>query len=357
MKILQSLSLALFLALALAVSPAMTSSALAQAAPATTAPAPATAAPAPAADNATAASNATDAKPPFEYAKPVDGVGQPTARAIELEHQVTENGEYGLWMHNWILMPVMTIITLFVLFLLIWIAIRYRRSANPVPSKTSHNTALEVAWTLIPVLILVGIALPSWTLLSKQYEPAPADAITIKVTGNQWNWSYEYPDHAISEYTSNMLDEKTAKERGEPYKLGVDERVVIPAGKTVKLILTASDVIHSWAMPAFWVKMDAVPGRINEVTFKADKLGVYYGQCSELCGIKHAFMPIAVEVVTPERFEQWVAHKGGKMPGSEPAAAPASNAAAPVAAPAAATNTTAPADNAAAPANATANAN
>lgn len=371
MKILQPL----LMALTLAVAPATANSALAQAAPATeitanatapaVAPAPTTAAPETTA--AAAASNASDApKPTFDYAKPVEHVGQPSDGAIGLEHQVTANGEYGLWMHDWILMPVMTGITILVFLLLLFVVFRFNRRANPVPSKTSHNTLLEVAWTLIPILILIAIALPSWKLLFKQYEPAPADAVTIKVTGNQWNWSYEYPDYKIGEYTSNMLDEEAAKSRGEPYKLGVDERVVVPVGKTVKLILTASDVIHSWAVPAFWIKMDAVPGRINEVTFTPEKTGVYYGQCSELCGIKHGFMPIAVEVVTPERFAEWVKFKGGSMPGSEPvaAAAPAATpATTPAATPAAATdNAAAPAtnaaDNAAAPAaaNATTNA-
>jgi cytochrome c oxidase subunit 2 len=206
--------------------------------------------------------------------------------------------------------------------------VRYRRSANPTPSRTSHNTFVEVVWTLVPVLVLVAIAVPSIRLIRHQYSPPPAD-LTVKVIGNQWYWSYQYPDNGGFEIVSNMLKEKGEAPAGTRFRtdadgprlLAVDERLVIPAGKVVKFIVTSNDVIHSFAMPAFWVKTDANPGQLNENWVKVDKPGVYFGQCSELCGARHAYMPIAIEVVTPERFAQWVASKGGTMPGATPAAA------------------------------------
>ncbi len=273
---------------------------------------------------------------------PVDGIGQPIAGAYGLQTQVTEIGQRAANMHDYILVPMMISISLIVLGLLFWIIVRFRRAANPVASKTSHNTFIEVVWTLIPVLILVGISIPSISLLAAQYKPAPANAVTLKAIGNQWYWTYEYPDHGI-EITSNMLSKEDAKAKGEPNQLAVDNRVVLPVGTPIKLLTTGADVIHSWAMPAFWIKMDAVPGRINETSFTVAKTGVYYGQCSELCGDRHGFMPIGVEVVSKEDFEKWVRAKGGKMPGdapaasATPAAAPATavapTSAAPVAAP------------------------
>ncbi len=256
-----------------------------------------------------------------------DGIGQPIPKGYAIQPQVTKNGEFALWMHNAILMPIITIISLFVLGLLLWVIVRYRRAANPVPSKTSHNTLIEVVWTLVPVLILVGIAIPSIGLLAAQYKPVGANAVTIKAIGNQWYWTYEYPDHGGFEIVSNMLSDEEAKKRGEPRLLAVDNRIVVPVNTPVRVLTTSNDVIHAWAMPAFWVKMDAVPGRINETSFTAERVGVYYGQCSELCGAKHAYMPIAVEVVPQAQFAQWVASKGGTMPGAKPAAtAPVSEA-------------------------------
>ncbi len=252
--------------------------------------------------------------------RPEQSIGQPDGRA-SLQEQVTPIGEEAAWFHNIILMPAITIITLFVLALMLWVVIRYRRAASPTPSRTTHNTLLEVVWTLVPVLILVIIAVPSIRLLAHQYSPPEAD-LTVKVVGNQWYWTYEYPDHGI-ELVSNMLSDEEAAARGEPRMLAVDERMVVPAGATVKLIVTANDVIHSFGVPAFWVKMDAVPGRLNETWFTTTRPGLYYGQCYELCGARHAYMPIAVEVVPPAVFAQWVASKGGAMPGSEPPPAPA----------------------------------
>jgi cytochrome c oxidase subunit 2 len=258
--------------------------------------------------NATMASRAT----------PTPGIGQPDGR-IGFQDQVTDIGREAARFHNWLLMPIITVISVFVLGLLLWVIVRFRRGAHPVPSRTTHNTTLEVVWTL--VLILVAIAIPSIDLLRAQYSPPKAD-LTIKVTGNQWYWTYAYPDNGDFEIVSNMLSEKDAKARGEPRLLGVDERMVVPVNKTVKVIVTAADVIHSWGVPAFWVKMDAVPGRLNETWFKADRPGLYYGQCFELCGARHAYMPIAVEVVTDAQFAAWVASKGGTM-GGKPASSDA----------------------------------
>jgi cytochrome c oxidase subunit 2 len=251
------------------------------------------------------------------------GIGQPDGR-FALQDQFTPIGEEAAWFHDWILMPAITIITLFVLALLAIVIVRYRRAANPTPSRTTHNTALEVIWTLVPVLILVIIAVPSIRLLAHQYSPPRAD-ITVKAIGNQWYWEYEYPDHGV-QLVSNMLSDEDAVARGEPRQLAVDERMVVPAGATVKVIVTSNDVVHAWGIPAFWTKIDAVPGRLNETWFRVDRPGLYYGVCYELCGARHGYMPIAVEVVSPQQFAAWVASRGGQMPGTRPAqpAAPAS---------------------------------
>jgi cytochrome c oxidase subunit 2 len=321
-----------------------------QAAPATTtaAAAPATAAtaamPAPAKADANDPAVAMDGAPAM---LPVAGIGQPTPGEWHLQPQVTKTGERALWFHNVILFPVITFISLFVLLLLIIVIARFRKAANPVPTKTAHNTVLEIAWTLIPVVILAAIAAPSIGLLQAQYKPPPANAVTLKAIGNQWYWSYEYPGNGGIELTSNMLKEKdqvSGKERARtdadgPRLLATDQRVVLPVGVPIRLITTSNDVIHSWSIPAFWVKLDAVPGRLNETSFTIDKPGVYFGVCSELCGARHAYMPITVEAVTPKVFAAWVKAKGGTMPGSAPAAviapaadngAAAANAAGPV---------------------------
>jgi cytochrome c oxidase subunit II len=255
---------------------------------------------------------------------PQPGIGQPDGR-MGLQEQFTEIGEEAAWFHNVILLPVITVISIFVLALMLYVIVRYRRRANPEPSRTTHHTLIEVIWTLVPVIILVVIAVPSIRLLANQYDPPAAD-LTVKVTGNQWYWTYSYPDHGDFEIISNMLSDEDAEARGEPRLLAVDSRMVVPAGATVKLIVTSNDVIHAFAVPAFWSKIDAVPGRLNETWFKVDRPGVYYGQCSELCGARHVYMPIAVEVVPPAQFAAWVASKGGTMPGSTPAPATASDA-------------------------------
>ena len=268
-------------------------------------------------------------------------IGQPVAGKIGLQPQVTKLGQQAAWMHDLILVPVMAVISLLVLGLLLFVMARFRRASNPTSSKTSHNTVIEVIWTLVPVLVLVGIAVPSISLLAAQFKPAPANAITLKAIGNQWFWSYEYPDYGVS-FDANMLSDEDAKAKGEPRLLAVDNRVVLPVNTPIKLVTIGNDVIHSWAVPAFWIKMDSVPGRLNETTFTVDRKGVYYGQCSELCGDRHGFMPIGVEVVSKEDFASWIRAKGGKMPGdtaATPAAAPiAAQMAAPITAPVAAKN-------------------
>ncbi len=218
------------------------------------------------------------------------------------------------WFNNltlWIIIP----ITLFVLVLLITVMVKFNAKANPVPSRTSHNTLIEVVWTIAPILILVIIAIPSFRLLYKELDIPDYD-MTVKVTGYQWYWGYEYTDDGMGElsFDSIMLEDNeraaAAEAQGVPLSevprlLSVDYDLVVPVGKTVRVQVTSEDVIHSFAMPAFGVKVDAVPGRLNETWFKAREPGVYYGQCSELCGIKHAFMPIALRVVTQEQYDAW----------------------------------------------------
>lgn len=298
------------------------------------APAAAATAPAPAAAPAAAATPAV-ADPTLDASgKPLnpgqEGVGYAAPGGITMLDQVTPTGRELHWFHNAILLPLITIISLFVLALMIWVVIRYRRAANPEPSRTSHNTLIEIIWTLAPVLILVAIAIPSIKLLAAQFSPPPKEAVTLKAIGNQWFWTYEYPDHGVN-LTSNMLKEQDQVAAGARFRtdadgprlLAVDQRVVLPVGVPIRLQTTAQDVIHSWAIPAFALKLDAVPGKINELGFTIEKPGVYYGQCSELCGARHAYMPIVVEAVSPEVFAQWVASKGGKMPSAaaEPVAA------------------------------------
>lgn len=262
-----------------------------------------------------------------------DLLGQPTpgARGIALQPAASQLKHDAIWFHDVILLPIITVITLFVLALLIWVVVRYNKKANPVPAKWSHNTLIEVIWTVVPVLILMLIAVFSFRLLYK-YEAMPEPDLTVKVTGNQWNWGYEYPDQGVPEFISNMLPEDEAAARNVPYRLAADEAMVVPVGKTVRLLITASDVIHSLALPAFGLKTDAIPGRTNETWFNAERTGVYYGQCSELCGVDHAFMPIEIRVVTEAEFAAWVASKGGSMTAAADAEAAAAAAAAPPAA-------------------------
>ena len=225
---------------------------------------------------------AARAAPSIEYAAPTAGIGAPDGRK-GIQEQVTEVGRDAAAFHNGPLLIMCAAISMFVLILLGWTMVKFRRGANPIPSRTSHNTLIEVIWTVVPVLILVAIAIPSIRLISKQYSPPPAD-VTVKVIGNQWYWTYQYPDNGGFEIVSNMLKEKdevTGRARFRtdadgPELLAADERLVIPAGKVVKFIITSADVIHAFAVPAFWTKMDATPGRLNETWVKVDRPGVYY---------------------------------------------------------------------------------
>jgi len=234
-------------------------------------------------------------------AESVEGLSVPWQ--LGFQNSVTPNMTDIVWLHDDILMPIITAITLFVLALLIWVVVRYNERANPVPSKTTHNTTIELIWTIVPIIILGIIAIPSFKILTEQ-RTIPEAGLTIKVVGHQWYWSYEYPDLDGIAFDSIMLEDDELQP-GQHRLLEVDNRVVVPVNTTVRLILTASDVIHAWAIPAFGVKIDTVPGRLNEAWFRAEKTGTYYGQCSELCGIRHAFMPIAVDVVSPQEWEAW----------------------------------------------------
>jgi len=335
MKMVKSLVLAGLLAFAPAA--ALNSQALAQDNAAVAAAADS--ATAPAESSANAAAPAAEAAPAAKVAapprmKPTEGIGMPRPGEITLQEQFSPTGHTARWLHDVLLLPLITIISILVLVLMLYVMVRFRRSANPVPSKTSHNTLIEVIWTVVPVVILLVIAVPSIGLLADQYKPAPKDALTVKVTGYQWYWGYEYPDNGIPEYVSNMLPKDKAEANGEPYLLAPDNRMVLPVGRPIKLIITGADVIHAFAVPSLWVKMDAVPGRLNEKTFTIEKPGVYYGQCSELCGARHGFMPIAIEALPPAQFDQWVLSQGGKLQGAQPAATAAAAPAAPAAAPA-----------------------
>jgi cytochrome c oxidase subunit 2 len=307
-----------------------------QSAPATTVATTAT----PPAGTAQDATKPDAAQPPIVYgsvahAIPTPGIGEPDGRK-GIQEQVTPIGQEAVGFHNNWLLPLCAVISVFVLVLMLVALVRFRRGANPTPSRNSHNTLIEVIWTLVPVLILVAIAIPSIRLLRHQYTPPPAD-LTVKVTGHQWYWSYELPDYGVS-FDSYMLKEandptrqanqRARDDRDGPPLLAVDNRLVIPAGKVVKFIVTADDVIHSFAMPAFWIKQDANPGQLHETWAETPREGVYFGQCSELCGARHGFMPIAIEVTSADKFAQWVAQNGGHMPGAKPAVAPATPAAA-----------------------------
>ena len=223
---------------------------------------------------------------------------QPQPWEITLQPAASPVMENIISFHN-LLLVIITIITLFVLALLVIVVVKFNARTNPVPSRTTHNTLIEVAWTLIPVLILVGIAVPSFRLLFLQLDIPKAD-LTVKATGKQWYWSYAYPDNGKFEFDSLLAQDK------QPRLLGVDNEMVVPVNKVIRVQTTGADVIHAFAVPAFGIKIDSIPGRLNETWFKATKVGMYYGQCSELCGKDHAFMPIAVKVVSDQEFAAWV---------------------------------------------------
>lgn len=232
--------------------------------------------------------------------------GQPVDWQINFQDAVTPVMENIISFDNFLLWMI-TAVSVFVMILLIVVIVKFNARANPVPSTTTHHVGVEVAWTIIPILMLVAIAIPSFRLLYLQRTIPEAD-MTIKAIGYQWYWGYEYSDLDDVSFESVMLTKEEVKEKGLPssvYLLETDTEIVVPVNKTIRLQVTAEDVIHSWTIPSFGVKIDAVPGRLNEAWFKATKTGIYYGQCSELCGINHAFMPIRVRVVTQDEFESW----------------------------------------------------
>ena len=228
---------------------------------------------------------------------------QPKDWQLSFQEPASQTMRDIVWFHDYMLMPIIVAISAFVLFLMLYAMVRFRASRNPNPSKRTHNVLVEVIWTLVPCLILIVMAVPSFKVLYSQ-DTIPKAEVTIKAIGYQWYWGYEYPDENII-FDSYMIEEKDLQE-GQPRLLAVDNVVVVPVNKVVKVLITANDVLHAWALPAFGVKRDAMPGRINETWFKAEREGTFYGQCSELCGIKHAFMPIEVKVVSEQDYQLWL---------------------------------------------------
>jgi cytochrome c oxidase subunit II len=240
-------------------------------------------------------------------------LGQPTPYGIGFQPAGDGLKRSVIFFHDDILLPIITAISLFVLGLLIYVCVRFNKRANPTPSRFTHNTTVEVIWTAAPVLMLLFIAIFSFRLLYA-YHDMPNPDMTVKVTGNQWYWNYTYPDNGAFTYDSLILPEAKAKAVGKPYRLGVDNPLVVPEGAVVRVLVTGADVIHDFALPAFGLKTDAIPGKVNQTWFKAERPGVYYGQCSELCGVDHAFMPIEIDVVPTAKFNSWVlGHSGGKL--------------------------------------------
>jgi len=242
------------------------------------------------------------------------GLGQPTPWQLGLQQSASPVMDDIAWFNDFLLW-IITAIVLFVLILLVYVMVRFNARANPVPSRTTHNTMIEVIWTIVPVLILVAIAVPSFRLLFYQLD-VPKSDLTVKVTGKQWFWSYSYPDQKF-EFDSLMVQDKDLKP-DQPRLLAVDNEMVVPVNKVVKVLVTGSDVIHSFSVPSFGVKIDAVPGRLNETWFKAEREGTYYGQCSQLCGRDHAFMPIAVHVVSEQAYNAWIDEAKKKYAAGEP---------------------------------------
>ncbi len=245
-------------------------------------------------------------------------IGKPQARGIGFQPASTELARDQQWLDGFVLI-IIALITVFVCALLLIVIFRFNSKSNPVPAKFTHNTPIEIVWTLVPVLILVVIGAFSLPALFRSQEMPPNPDLVIKVIGNQWYWSYEYPDNDIS-FDSLLLAKEELAAAGyseDEYLLATDNAVVVPVGKTVLLQVTSNDVIHSWTIPAFAIKQDAVPGRIAQAWFNVEREGVFFGQCSELCGINHAYMPIVVKAVSPEKYAAWVAEQGGTMPADQ----------------------------------------
>jgi cytochrome c oxidase subunit 2 len=235
------------------------------------------------------------------------GEGHAVPGQMGLQRGITEIAHEMHWFHDQLLLPIITVICLFVLGLLVWVALKFNEKVHPVPSRTTHNSLLEVAWTIIPVLILVVIAIPSFRLLTKQLVLPQAD-MTMKVTGKQWYWTYEYPQDQAGGFSfDSLLKPDSDLKPGDIRLLAVDNEAVVPVGRTIRVQVTAADVIHSFVVQSFGARIDAVPGRLNETWFKAEKEGIYYGQCSKICGKDHAFMPIAFRVVSEQEYAAWLA--------------------------------------------------
>jgi cytochrome c oxidase subunit 2 len=235
------------------------------------------------------------------------GEGHAVPGQMGFQRGTTEIAHEMHWFHDWLLLPIITVVCLFVLALLVWVVLKFNEKAHPVPSRTTHNSLLEVAWTIVPVLILVVIAIPSFRLLTKQLVLPDAD-ITMKVTGKQWYWTYEYPQDQGGGFSFDSLLKPDSDLKPDDIRLlAVDNEAVVPIGKTIRVQVTAADVIHSFVVQSFGARIDAVPGRLNETWFKPEKEGIYYGQCSKICGKDHAFMPIAFRVVSQEQYSAWLA--------------------------------------------------
>jgi cytochrome c oxidase subunit II len=232
------------------------------------------------------------------------GLGQPTPWEVGMQQASSPVMTDVVWFHDFLLW-ITTAIALFVLVMLVIVIVRFNARANPTPSRTTHNSLLEVAWTIVPVVILVTIAVPSFRLLYLQLD-VPKPDLTVKATGKQWYWTYDYPDNGNFEFDSMMVQDKDLKP-GQLRLLAVDNEMVVPVNKIVHVLVTGADVIHSFTVPSFGIRIDAIPGRINDTWFKATREGVFYGQCSELCGKDHSFMPISVRVVNDREFTAWVA--------------------------------------------------
>ena len=233
-------------------------------------------------------------------------IGKPIPNGINFQPPVTELARDIQWLDN-VLLVIITLITIFVSALLVWVFIRYNRKSNPTPSSTTHNTPIEILWTIVPVFILIGIGVISLPILLKQLR-IPESDVVIKATGAQWYWSYDYPQHDFS-FDSVMLEKEELEKFGysqDEYLLATDNPVVVPVNKNITVQVTASDVIHAWKIMSFGVHQDGVPGRLAELWFKPEKEGIYFGQCSELCGLNHSYMPIVVKVVSQEEYEAWL---------------------------------------------------
>jgi cytochrome c oxidase subunit II len=251
--------------------------------------------------------------------------GAPTPKGVEFQTPATAIMREIVAFDN-LLLLLITAISVFVLLLLLWVVVRYNRRANPTPQKFTHNLFIELVWTIVPVLILVFVAARSFPLLFEEERIHPAE-VTLKVTGNSWFWNFEYPDLGVT-IAANLLPEDEARAEGRPYLLATTEPLLVPVGENVRVLVTSNDVIHAFAVPAFGVKEDAIQGRVNETWFNVEEPGTYYGQCSELCGINHGYMPIEIRAVSREEFNQWVVAQGGAI-AEAPAEAPVAPAATP----------------------------